>query len=155
MQAHLQISDGRMVGWMKASLGGEHRSECCGCGGGRDAHASGSWGLTHHSIYVHVVRSVGRGRGRSRPAGRRSMLIGVSAMPQLTYVCCGRPSVLKGRRRAAKRRTCAGQGTRCVGILLCEYNLFTGGRKSGSRTDGGAAAAASEILPPYCHGILL
>ena len=89
--------------------------------------ADGSGGLTHHSIYVPVVRrsrSVGGSVGRSADA----MVIGVSAMRQLTYVCGGR---LEGRTHVGREpthhvllRLRAGPENR-VGILLCEYNLFT------------------------------
>ena len=87
---------------MKASLPvSEHRGECCGGGRqGRRTGAGGSGGLTHHSIYVPVRPSfaVGRSVGRSADA----MVIGVSAMRQLTYVCGGR---LEGRTHVGREPT--------------------------------------------------
>ena len=114
-------------------------------------------GRINSSLYLRTRRPR-RSRSRSVDADRR---FGNAAAYEHMHAV----AVLKGRCRrrqlAAHVRTWR-EPTRahalaemCAGILLCEYNLFTGGRKSGSRTDGGAAAAASEILPPYCHGILL
>lgn len=70
-----------------------------------------SGGLTHHSIYEPV------GRGRSMHADRR---FGNAA----AYICMPRCGRLEGPPRPPTGARGASQRSR-VGILLCEYNLFT------------------------------
>ena len=89
--------------------------------------------------------------GRSADA----MVIGVSAMRQLTYVCGGR---LEGRTSSgASQRTRVRLRTgpeNRVGILLCEYNLFTAAVNQGrGQADGRRGGRGGRILPPYSTGI--
>ena len=85
------------------------------------------------------------------------MVIGVSAMRQLTYVCGG--GRLEGRTHVgrepthARLRLRAGPENR-VGILLCEYNLFTAAVNQGrGQADGRRGGRGGRILPPYSTGI--
>ena len=80
------------------------------------------------------------------------MVIGVSAMRQLTYVCGGR---LEGRTHVGREPTHhvlllrKGPENR-VGILLCEYNLFTAAVNQGR----GQADEGTDSAPVFHRHLL-
>ena len=119
----------------------------------RGGRADGSGGLTHHSIYVPVVR-----RSRSVGGSADAMVIGVSAMRQLTYVCGGgrlegRTHVVGREPAHATRRLRAGPENR-VGILLCEYNLFTAAVNQGRGQADVGADEGTDSAPVFHRHLL-